>query len=80
MEEAESTKSLVLTEAHLTCSRSSKKVTVARRGNATEDEDLEVTGGEERAQDCQDFGSYGQLKDMHHHASLSKIPLSEEHK
>lgn len=51
-----------------------------KRGNATEAEDLEVTGGKGRAQVCQDFGFYGQLKDMHHHAYLSKILLSEEHK
>lgn len=51
-----------------------------KRGDATEDEGLEVTGGEGKALVCQDFGFYGQSKDMTHHAYLSKIPLSEEHK
>ena len=51
-----------------------------KRGNATEDEGLEVTGGEGRTQVCQDFGFYGQSKDMQNHAYISKIPLSEEHR
>ena len=80
MEEAESAKSLVLTEAYLTCSRSSKKVTVAREAMPQKMRTWKYQAGEGRAQVCQDFGFYGQLKDTHHHAYLSKMPLSEEHK